>query len=1101
MSTKFFTNKENNSLLQKFEGIFKNMSNIFFFDALVGYFRASGYFKMREYLLKVPQIRILVGIDVDDIIEKSQTAGLKFFGDKTTTKNEFIEHLKEDIKNADYSKHIENSVLMFVEDIVSGRLKIKAHPTKQLHAKIYIFRPEDFNEHSHSEVITGSSNLTSAGIGGSKDANYEFNVILKDYDDIKFATDEFEQLWNESVDILSTDINRLIPESHLNDTFTPFELYIKLLIEYFGKRIDYNPASVDLLLPKGYMKLNYQGEAALEGYEMMMKYNGFFLSDVVGLGKTIVACIIAKKFILENGYHTRILIVHPPAIEANWKNTINDFGIKGNVEFITTGSLKKITDKDNYEYSQPRAFDLIIIDEAHKFRNDTSEMYKELQIICKAPRRFAGEHDDRKKKIMLLSATPMNNRPEDIKNQLYLFQDPRASTLPKVKDLQRFFKPLEDKYKELKNEEKIDILKIKQIFDIIRDRVIEPIVIRRTRKDIWDNDDYRKDMKEQGIEFPNIIPPFEVKYLFNDELSLLFSDTVSILTNTYDNGKKGYGLEYYRYRAIEFLEDKEAAKNLYGDASGISKRLAAIMKTMLVKRIESSFFAFKNSLLRFQKATQNMINMFDNDNIYVAPDIDVNKFLEDKSEEELEKKIHEKGGNNRIFNASDFEAEFIQLLKEDKEKIDDLVKRWEKIGDYDPKFDKFLSELDTTFLNKKENLDGKLVIFSESKETTSYLKQKLNDNGYSKILEISSDNRKKREKAIKENFDANYDGEHKNNYNIIVTTEVLAEGINLHRSNVIVNYDVPWNSTRLMQRIGRVNRIGTKAKEIYIHNFYPSDDSDNEIKLSDTAIRKLQAFHTAFGEDSQIYSRMEEVGEAGLYGTKLREERNATLMYLQELREFKRKQPDDFKKIQDIPQKARIARDSNNINQTEFSLSDSTITYLKKKDHPGVFYLVDNEKQLSELNFIDAAGIFRADTKEKAVELIEKHYEQVNFAKQMFEETGKQDAVTQVRRIDLSPPAKRVLPKLKAYLNLSDIFADKQILNSAVRAILLKSHKSLAGDIEKFIKQNKSKIDTAYIQRLIKNVILKYNLPMESENDHQQKRVYKPEIIISESFK
>lgn len=124
---------------------------------------------------------------------------------------------------------------------------------------------------------------------------------------------------------------------------------------------------------------------------------------------------------------------------------------------------------------------------------------------------------------------------------------------------------------------------------------------------------------------------------------------------------------------------------------------------------------------------------------------------------------------------------------------------------------------------------------------------------------------------------------------------------------------MPWNSTRLMQRIGRVNRIGTEAESINVYNFYPSDKSDNQIRLTNTAIKKLQAFHSAFGEDSQIYSQLEEVGEAGLYGSKLKEEVNETLVFLQELRDFKKNSQSHFNKIKSIPKKSRTARDSTKI--------------------------------------------------------------------------------------------------------------------------------------------------------------------------------------------
>lgn len=1099
MSTKFFTNKENNSLLKKFEGVFKNLPNIYNFDALVGYFRATGYFKLRPYLENIPEIRILVGINVDVILEKYHSLGQQHIIDPQETKDEFIKRLKQDIQDADYSKEIEDGIIQFIQDIVNNKITIKAHPEKNLHAKIYIFKPKDFNEYSTGSVITGSSNLTESGLGSRAKSNYEFNVELRDYDDIRFASEEFELLWSESVDILPVDISGLKKETHLNDKFTPFELYIKLLIEYFGKRIEYDPTNIDLLLPDKYKKLTYQSEAAIEGYEKLMKYNGFFLADVVGLGKTIVASIIAKKFVFENGYHSKVLIVYPPALEDNWKKTIRDFQVVKNVWFVSTGSLHKVLEDKYLDYPNPNEFDLIVIDEAHKFRNDTSNMYEKLQTITKTDRRIPGANGDTRKKVMLLSATPLNNHPADIENQIYLFQDKRNANLPSVKDLQSFFTPLKDEYDELKKDEILDIGKVKAIFDKIRDKVIEPLVIRRSRTDIENNEDFKKDITEQGIIFPKINPPNEVRYEFDNNLSQLFDTTITMLTSMDENRNPADGLGFYRYRAIEYLLNEEDRKR-YGDVTSISNRLSAIMKTLLVKRLESSFYAFKKSLSRLHRNTRHMINMFENDKIYVAPDVDVNKYLNEGNDEALEEKINDKGGNNQIYGVEDFKEDFIELLKTDEKKIEQLVNDWCKI-DYDPKLDKFITDLKTQFLHKKNNHSGKLVVFSESKETIEYVSQRLNEIGLKKILTISADNRKDKFPIIIENFDANQDkSDWKNDYNIIFTTEVLAEGINLHRSNVIVNYDVPWNSTRLMQRIGRVNRIGTEADEIHVFNFYPSDKSDNQIKLTNTAIKKLQAFHSAFGEDSQIYSQLEEVGEAGLYGSKLKEEINETLLFLQELRDFKKNSINKFNEIKNIPKKSRLARKTDNIDSF-INVDNASITYIKSEGHPGVFYKTDENDIVHELTFVNAAKIFKANTKEKAVKLPENHHKQVSKALKHFKTVAKNIETKNVTKAQLSATEKKVITQLEFFIGVADNDFIKNQLQRALDEVYKGSHRQLPNRLNKYFKSNTENDPQKVIENLFNDVLKTLNFSDTARIKQQRASLFsKPQIVISESY-
>lgn len=408
MSTKFFTNNAENTLLKKFEGVFTYNPNIQYFDALVGYFRASGYFRIRPFLGKVPQIRILVGINVDKLLAEAQKSGLEFFKNHEKTKEQFIKKIQDDIEEANYDRETENGILQFIDDLIEKKIQVKAHPEKKIHAKVYILRPEPFNEHTPASVITGSSNLTDAGLGAGFMYNYEFNVQLTEYPDVKFATEEFEDLWKDAVDILPVDIQNIKKKTYLNDEVSPFELYIKLLAEYFGKNIYYDPDSMGDL-PQNFKKLSYQVDAVNEGFNMLQKHNGFVLADVVGLGKTVVAAMVAKKFILQNGRdYTKILVVFPPAIEKNWKNTFKDFKIDRYTKFITNGRLERILE-GHEDYWNKEEYDLIIVDEAHKYRNHKTGVFQNLQLICKSPRANKGLIDGLQKKVILVSATPLNS--------------------------------------------------------------------------------------------------------------------------------------------------------------------------------------------------------------------------------------------------------------------------------------------------------------------------------------------------------------------------------------------------------------------------------------------------------------------------------------------------------------------------------------------------------------------------------------------------------------------------------------------------------------------------------------------------------------------
>lgn len=1118
MPTKFFTNQNDNSLLKKFEGVFTNIESIRHFDALVGYFRTSGYFKVRAFLDRIPKIRILVGINVDQLIKKYHDKGQLYLENPDETKADFLQEIIKNIQEANYDEVTEKGILQFIDDLVSGKIELRAHPKKTIHAKVYIFRPATFNEYAPCEVITGSSNLTDAGLGANPESNYEFNVSLREYEDVKFATEEFERLWAESVPILQAEAERIKNQTYLRDDFTPFELYIKMLIEYFGKRVDYDPYNIDLLLPPKYIRLKYQSDAANQGYAIMMKHNGFVLADVVGLGKTIIACMIIKKFIYENGTHTKVLVVVPPAIEDSWRRTVKDFELDNHFTFITLGSLHKILDRNNYSYPNPEEIDLIAVDESHKFRNDYTEMYLALQEICKMPRSRAAENGDSRKKVILISATPLNNRPQDIENQLYLFQDRRNSTLENIRNLQEYFKPINEQYKKLAYEKKLNIKKLKALFQKLRDDVVEPLVIRRTRTDIESNKEYLEDLEVQGIKFPKVGDPIALYYELDGKLSELFFDTVSLITNLDEEGNKIDGLGYYRYRAIEFLS-KEEDKKMYGNVESISGRLSAIMKTLLVKRLESSFYAFTQSLSRFQKAIDNMLAMFDDNRVFIAPDLDINKLLEEGlSYDEIEAKINEKGGNNKEYKKDAFDKKFIALLKQDKEKVDDLIERWSKVKK-DPKLIEFAKQILEEFFKPNQNISGKLIIFSESKETAEELTVKLSKITKKKVLTVSAENRKYVENTIRDNFDANLEEDKwQTEYDIIITTEVLAEGINLHRSNVIVNYDVPWNSTRLMQRIGRVNRIGSRADRIYVYNYYPSAHGDAQIHLVNNALRKLQAFHTAFGEDNKVFSILEEKGEGALFGNKIQKEESEILKYLNELRDFRKKHPKIFNDISKIPNKARCGRKltyskqltllDTETGEINYPLQNTSLSYLKSENHPGIFCLITPEMNIIEMNFLQAVKLFKAPDTEKAISLHELHHKQTLAGLEYFKSEKNQENVQTVSRRNLSPAENKAISNINALVKIAPTEQKRMALLRALDIIKKGTFasKGLPKSINDLFTSNAGllKEPEKFIEQLFITVLDRYDLSPGSEEMPQSEKAHRgivnPQIVLTQSF-
>lgn len=1093
MSTKFFNNTLGNTLFEKLKGIASGMATFERFLAVVGFFRSSGYFKLRKELGDVPEIKILVGINIDDIFRKHNKA-LLMLADAEKAKEIYSTDFKDDIINADYSPEVEEGILQMCDDMVSGRLQMRIHATKNLHAKFYLCLPQNHNEHTDGWVIMGSSNISDSGLGIKQPPQYELNIALKDYDDVKYCSDEFWTLWNEAIPLTTEDIVKYKNETHIGEYQpTPYELYIKVLIDTFGDQVE---DDFSIQLPDNVMDLKYQKDAVIQGYQMLMRHNGLFLADVVGLGKTMIATMIAKRFIEANGKNTNILVVYPPALEENWKKTFKLFGILKKAQFITNGSLSKVIDGKD-QYKDKEEFDLIIVDEAHGFRSDSSGKYDELQKICKSPCANVGLLKGVQKKVMLLSATPLNNRPADLQNLLLLFQNSQSCTIDGIPNLKAFFSPLIEKYNKLMRERDTrDVTAdVDKIYEKIRTCLIDKVTVRRTRNNILNDPGYKADIQAQGIVFPEILPPKELIYQMDPDTSNRFYDTLSSLSDE----EYPEHLFYARYRAVEFL--KPEYRSHYKNAEHIGRTLAGIYRVHMVKRLESSFYAFKRSLKTLLRITSDMIKMFEENKVIIAPELKVKDLqAKDMELDEIIEYAISKGyiAENIVFTADSFNPQFIEMLKRDKALLEKLNNNWEKEND-DPKYDLFLTKFNTEFLNSDTNHSGKLVIFSESVDTLTYLYKRLTEDvGRGDVLMVTAANRKHLFDTIKNNFDANADND-EGKYNVILTSDVLAEGVNLHRSNVIINYDSPWNATRLMQRIGRVNRIGSVAPYIYNYMFYPSQQGDKEIRLYKNALIKLQGFHSAFGEDAQIYSKEEIVKEFQIFDSSIKDSIDKKIALLREVRELYNNNRELYHKIKTLPMKSRVLRDTGKHSGKSIVFVSSSV----KTE----FYLV-NDKGPEVIDFLEAVKYLKAKPEEVAApwDSAPNHYDHVKRALGKFnEEYIVASAVPAfAKRTDLdktSLEANSFLRAVKQITTDNVIKSECDILigyiNEGIYARLPKEIKAISREYKG--DRMKIKQDEYKIQEKLHSYLQQYHTNIKE----QQKEILNatsPQIIISETF-
>jgi len=1063
MSSKFFTNQGNNTLSNRLKDILGSY-RVDYLEFLIGYFRLSGFSHIAPHLTNVTHARILVGIDIDAKIVEATLRGKKpnLFNHEESLEA-FIKEQKTQIDESDYTKEVDESVAILIEMLETKRLELKISQDKNIHSKIYIMREEPTLKHDGSKdfrgsVITGSSNLSFNGLS----RNFEFNVELRDSDDIAFALGEFEMLWKDAIEIGASDIVQVQKQTYLAP-ISPFELYIKFLIEHFGEdRINFD-VSVSDDLPKGFKRLAYQIDAVNEGLAKLKKHNGFFLSDVVGLGKTITTAMMIKRLL--RSVEGEVLVIAPPSIKTEWQETFERFkiGSQRNFTIFSLGELEKIKETSH--------FSVVIVDESHKFKNQMTSRYKELERISK-------ESTLGKKKIILISATPLNNSPMDIANQLYLFQDRRESSIDSFSNLEDFFTKIQKEYKdiislgggELSDSDK---LKLKTLSMSIKDNILKEVMVRRTRTDITTIERYKKDLEEQKIRIPKINEVIELKYLLDDKLAEVFSHTVTILTD------KKNGLGYHRYRALANLN--EEARNLFGETQEgffemSSENLASLMKTMLIKRLESSFHAFKKSIEKQCFNLKKFIEMFENDVIYLPKDnFKLFEKLEDSDDEEalLDKFVEE--GNIERFSQKEFKEGYLENLKKDYELLLTMLDLWDNFCQEDPKLQKFKSIL-------RESKDKKQVVFTESKDTALYLQENLEDKA---ILVVHGANRDTLKEKIRENFDANF-ATQKNDFHTIISTDTLSEGVNMHRANIIYNYDIPWNSTRLMQRVGRINRIGTPHDEIFIYNFKPTAQSEKIIELTKKAFVKLQSFHNTLGEDSKIYTKDESVTSMELFDENTQEERDLELVFLEEIRNFKEAKPATFKEIMDLPNKMRVQR-------VEQTIKPKSFVFIKNKNAKSYFEVQNSEPM--PINFIHMATNLRASQEEIGVlPMKERHYEEVKIAKDFFQEKLEKskfniqhNSLKEIKRDD-----KSLLKKLKEYVKSRLIDEnDSELLSEAIQK---GTYAHLSKELKALEKQKRLNLNDE-----IKKLVQKYALSKAQEKKFSKEDL-KVDIILSETF-
>jgi SNF2 family DNA or RNA helicase len=825
-------------------------------DIASAYFAISGYGLVKDGLHQVGAFRLILGAEphaATDVGLRPNAEALK-------------KRLQGDLEAEPFTE----ATLKLIEELIAflraDKVEVRLYDHGFLHAKAYLFHQDKVGPHNRADrlrafaAIVGSSNLTGPGLVSNKELNLVHRVILptekavdqqaaerasylehiRDGETVldpsgvevpedarRFIKSEvgaraitdlmtwYERQWADSVDFKEDLIELLDASKFGTKEYTPYEVFTKALYEYFKEELGENaPAlgrsAVDLA--------EFQEDAVKKARRILARYDGVLIADSVGLGKTW----IGKKLLEDFAYHRRqkAVVVCPASLREMWTRELSSATIAAQIV-----GMEELG-RDTFNASPFGDADVILIDECHNFRNDKANRYLALDTMIQlnGGRGRDGEH----KKVVLLSATPINNDLYDLANQIRLFTQSRPDYFREagIGDFNAYFR----RARRMVRKEDVSA-------GVVLFNLLEEVMVRNTRPYIrvaYPN----ATICGKPVAFPNR-RLHTVEYDLGATYGGLYDDIVAAIDSL---SLAPYKLEAYKKKSA--ITDEEQHKFEQGREEG----LVGIFKTRFLKRLESSIEAFRLSLRRaltfeetykdylldrkvvsskdFQKAIRFLARDEEDDTAAgsVADELDTmaeaKEYIEslptvDLNQYDLRKLTH------------DVEAD-VKLLKS-------LYDRTEALAAKDGKLERLIELLAGDLKGKK------VLIFSTFKDTTRYLHRRLTEAtkflkaaGNPHIRRIDSGNHPDERGHIIAQFAPVASGKNPlpdPHIDILISTDVLSEGQNLQDCGIIINYDLTWNPIRLVQRNGRIDRIGSPHADISIYNLFPEEELEALLHL------------------------------------------------------------------------------------------------------------------------------------------------------------------------------------------------------------------------------------------------------------------------------
>jgi len=952
----------------------------------VGYFFLSGLEALGEGLEDLQELRLLIGNTSNRRTIEQLAEGYKRLelveeaaermryakrADRQQSKHETARNVREGVEIMDQTDRAQELVHSLLEMIRHKRLKVRVYTRGRLHAKAYIFDWENPNPGDDGIAVVGSSNLSLAGIQD----NTELNVRVYDNGgNHARLTEWFEELWDEA-EPFAPELMDELSESWAARLATPYEVFMKTAYTLVKDRLEGEGDDTVLWDDKITRDLaDFQKQAVKTAVGMIREYDGCFVSDVVGLGKSYIASAIVKHFRRVEG--ARPLIICPKPLVEMWEGYNEQYELEARV--LSMGMVQsgeRGVDILNDQLYRDR--DFVLIDESHNFRHHSTQRYEELAG-------FLG----RGQRVCLVTATPRNTRAWDVYHQMKLFHQEDITLLPiDPPNLRTYFNMIENGEKKLEN-------------------LLRHIIVRRRRRDIirWygyaegTGEELRK-MSDKEVQpylsgekrayvrvggRHQFFPQRELKtlrYNIEDTYHGLYDDIRGLLGKPGREGRQvepGKALTYARYGLWHYVQEARQKEKPYSELQRAGINLRGLIRTMLFKRFESSVYAFRATVGRMISTHRLFAKSVEGGRIPAGEKAE--QLLGRAGRLDDEDLLDALVDVPERYNVEGFCVDrLLEHIRADVELLERIEAMVQPITpDEDDKLQVLLRQLESHPVD-----GGKCLVFTQYADTAQYLYGVLDPEDRQDDIEViyGTDKSKARVAgrfAPRANPEfAPREGQPETR--LLVATDVLSQGLNLQDCDIAINYDLHWNPVRLIQRFGRIDRIGSTHDVVWGVNFLPEVGLEKQLGIESVLQARIQEIHDTIGEDAEILDKTERLNENAMYA--IYEEDVGQLSLFDEddekrfiglneveeiLRSLREQDPAEYKRVTDL-------RDG--IRSGKVSDEGETFVHCRAGNYQKL-YLVDDEGQPVCEDPSEILGTIRAAPEEPAPAALPADYNQ-----------------------------------------------------------------------------------------------------------------------------